>query len=174
MSNWENHSLLLLFHIQPILSEEARSRGSTQHASKLNMDNVLHCPHDLSKAEEFRDDLPTLLGDRLKRNQAQPVDDVTLLVQHTPAISVFHTPDNSDTETDQCIAPAIRQKMKKIKFLGPYERYKLVKTYVQAEEAKEKLQAETQDKEQKTATDDRTDEDRISAVSIICNNTNDV
>lgn len=150
--------------VKPILSEEARSRGSTQHASKLNMDNVLHCPHDLSKAEEFRDDLPTLLGDRLKRNQAQPVDDVTLLVQHTPAISVFHTPDNSDTETDQCIAPAIRQKMKKIKFLGPYERYKLVKTYVQAEEAKEKLQAETQDKEQKTATDDRTDEDRISAL----------
>ncbi|GLV41632.1 Rrp6 [Carabus blaptoides fortunei] len=146
--------------VKPILSEETRSRGSTQHATKLNFDNVLHCPHDLPKAEEFRDDLPTLLGDRTKHSEVNAVTEQ--LVQHKPALSVFQSPDNSDTETpDQAIVASVRQKMKKIKFLGPYERYKLVKTYVQAEEEKEQLQA---DKQKQQPNDNRTDEDRISAL----------
>ncbi|KAK5646684.1 hypothetical protein RI129_005148 [Pyrocoelia pectoralis] len=46
---------------QPILKDDNRSRGSTLRFAKVNIDSPLHCPHDLSKSTEFRDDLPTLL-----------------------------------------------------------------------------------------------------------------
>lgn len=57
-------------------------------------------------------------------------------------------------------------KLKQLKFLGPYERYKLVKPFIQAEEQKaaEKRSAEN-------STEEPTMEDRIAAVGIakICN-----
>lgn len=41
------------------------NRPATQRqtwSTKMNVESPLHCPHDLTKATEFRDDLPTLLG----------------------------------------------------------------------------------------------------------------
>lgn len=44
------------------MNEENRSRGSTTQLTKVNINNPLFCPHDLTKCHDFRDDLPTLLG----------------------------------------------------------------------------------------------------------------
>lgn len=43
------------------MKEDNRGAGSTQQFSKINVDSLLYCPHDLTQHEEFRDDLPTLL-----------------------------------------------------------------------------------------------------------------
>lgn len=51
------------------MNEENRSRGSTQRLVKINTNNPLYCPHDLTKSNEFRDDLPTLLkGHKIQYN----------------------------------------------------------------------------------------------------------
>lgn len=47
------------------MNEENRSRGSTQQLIKINANNPLFCPHDLTVLNEFRDDLPTLLNGSL-------------------------------------------------------------------------------------------------------------
>lgn len=56
------------------MNEENRSRGSTQQLTKINVDNPLFCPHDLTKSQDFRDDLPTLLGGHFKNSPAANSD----------------------------------------------------------------------------------------------------
>lgn len=47
------------------MKEDNRSMGSTQQFSKINIESSLHCPHDLTKQSEFRDDLPVLFSQKL-------------------------------------------------------------------------------------------------------------
>jgi hypothetical protein len=58
-----------VWFVQPILEEELRTRVSTQTLIKVNLDGVLHCPHDLSHIQDFRDDHPTLLGNTYNANE---------------------------------------------------------------------------------------------------------
>lgn len=53
-----HYSLLLL---QPVVEEELRQRPAAETWAKLNLENPLHCPHDMSYQLDYRDDLPTLL-----------------------------------------------------------------------------------------------------------------
>lgn len=63
------------------------------------------------------------------------------------------------------------KKVRSIRFLGPFERYKLVKPFIQAEEVR--LASEKAKSDEKvvhsnatdTTTDNRTDEERIESVS---------
>lgn len=53
--------IIISTDFQPIFLEDTRSRGMTKKISNINVDCPLHCTHDLSKTNEFRDDLPVLL-----------------------------------------------------------------------------------------------------------------
>lgn len=140
------------------MKEDNRSRGSTQQMLKLNIDNPLHCPHDLTKQQEFRDDLPTLLGNFAKNELQDKIKKfVSNLEKSKPLLSVFDFSENSNYETEKI-------KKTRMKFLGPYDRYKLVKPFLQAEEEKAAKQKEKDNERQPV---DPSDEDRIAAV-IIC------
>lgn len=128
--------------IKPILSEEPRSLGSVQTVTRLNVENPLNCPHDVINSE-FRDDLPTLLGDIFKKkNEDNPTDikdikilpklEKVLLENTEPIIDIFDEIENSL----EVLKREAMRKVRKLKFLGPFERYKLVKPYMQAEEEK--------------------------------------
>lgn len=76
-----------MLFVQPILEEELRTRVSTQTWNKVNLDGVLHCPHDLTHIQDFRDDLPTLLGSTYNANEIKAG---VLNIQKTkPIISLF-------------------------------------------------------------------------------------
>ncbi|XP_018335504.1 exosome component 10 [Agrilus planipennis] len=142
--------------IKPILKEGNRSRGSTQKIFKTNIESPLHCPHDLSKQQEFRDDLPILLSSCSDKIQATNIEEVTaelLIEKKQPSISIFATDGFDD-------AIKSRLKMKNLKFLGPFDRYQLVKPYIAAEEAKETAKKA----EASAECNDRTDEERIAAL----------
>uniref|UniRef100_A0A6P7FY93 Exosome component 10 n=1 Tax=Diabrotica virgifera virgifera TaxID=50390 RepID=A0A6P7FY93_DIAVI len=97
---------------KPIFKEDTRARGSTKKISKINVDSPLNCPHDLTKANEFRDDLPTILGNNspslmnLSNGKLENETD-------KPKCSVFFTPDNSEDEEK------IRQHFLKLSKSGP-------------------------------------------------------
>jgi hypothetical protein len=64
-----------------------RTRVSTQTWIKVNLDGALHCPHDLTHIQDFRDDLPTLLG---STNNVNENEACALKIQmNIPIISVF-------------------------------------------------------------------------------------
>lgn len=82
------------------MKEDNRSIGSTQQFSKINIDSLLHCPHDLTKQSEFRDDLPVLfrqkstITDNLINKHSNKLNGG--LERHKSKYSVFITPENSD------------------------------------------------------------------------------
>jgi hypothetical protein len=76
-----------VWYIQPILEEELRTRASTQTWGKVNLDGVLHCPHDLTHIQDFRDDLPTLLGSAHNANQSKA--GALNMQKKKPIISLF-------------------------------------------------------------------------------------
>lgn len=86
--------MYLSLFLQPILKEDTRSRGSVLQFSKLNLENVMHCPHDLSKNSEFRDDLPTLLGDTIN-NSRENSQAVLNIEKEFSSLSVFNLSKNS-------------------------------------------------------------------------------
>lgn len=154
-------SKMIYFYLQPILKEENRSRGSTKQIFKINVDSPLHCPHDLSKDTEFCDNLPTLLNKKQTTlNFAHSLN----LEQTSCTISILGSSGNSDDEMDD----AASAKLKELKFLGPYDRYKLVKPFVEAEEAKTAAKTESVVVKEELMVEeeaDRSIEDRIAEVS---------
>jgi hypothetical protein len=72
---------------QPILAEELGTRVSTQTWIKVNLDGALHCPHDLTHIQDFRNDLPILLG---HTSYADQTGSCALKIQkRKPQISLF-------------------------------------------------------------------------------------
>lgn len=125
--------------------------------SKINIDSPLYCPHDLSKTSEFRADLPTLI------NRTELVDLMVNngLEKSVADCSIFTESCNSVIESG-------------IKYLGPFERYKMVKPFVQAEDEKrreeEKKNDETINQESTEASQaDPTVEKRVEAVMLNLN-----
>jgi hypothetical protein len=53
----------------------------------VNLDGALHCPHDLTHIQDFRDDLPTLLGSTDDVNEAEA--SVQKIQMNTPMMCVF-------------------------------------------------------------------------------------
>ncbi|GJQ87053.1 Rrp6 [Trypoxylus dichotomus] len=138
---------------KPIMKEDNRSLGSTQQFSKINIDNPLHCPHDLTKQSEFRDDLVVLLSEKamtLKEWKNKYRKSNETLESSKSKYSVFDGPECSDEDENPC----------PIKFLGPYERYKLVKPFIQAQEVKE-AEKNAKNNEQE---DDKSIDDRIASL----------
>lgn len=88
--------------VKPIIENQNTTARTTSNARDIN--NMLHCPHDLSHSSEFRDDLPTLL------NNANSVQfEESKLLLRKPVLSVFHTPENSEVsffKVCKCIQPS--------------------------------------------------------------------
>lgn len=53
----------------------------------MNLDGALHCPHDLTHIQDFRDDLPTLLGSTDNVNETEA--GAQKIQKNEPMISVF-------------------------------------------------------------------------------------
>ncbi|XP_018571344.1 exosome component 10 [Anoplophora glabripennis] len=153
---------------KPIMKEDTRARGTTLKISKINIDSPLHCPHDLTKSNEFRDDLPTLMGNNSAANLSELIDKKLEIENTHSSRTVFDPPDNS---SEQEIDSEALKKIHSIGFLGPFERYKLVKPFIQAEEerlASEKSKNDEQKKSSQSVdvivVDNRTDEERIESI----------
>lgn len=161
--------------IKPILQEAPRSLGAAQTVVRLNVENVLNCPHDMSHVKEVHDDLPTLLGDKLKLKQSVETTKTVQIEKSKPIFDVFEKID----ESLKLLKREASKKVKKFKFLGPYERYKLVKPFIQAEEEKieelkekelERVVMESKNTltiEDKNKSEKISDKERISRVSTI-------
>ncbi|KAF7284180.1 exosome component Rrp6 [Rhynchophorus ferrugineus] len=117
---------------QPILKEDTRARGTTKKMSKINIDSPLHCPHDLTNVEEFRDDLPTLLGN--SKASLNPSFD-TLIEQPRSICSVFN-PIHITDDDNLNLAEKFKRFREGFKFLSPFDRYQLVKPFIKAKEKK--------------------------------------
>lgn len=78
------------------MMEDTRARGTTLKISKINVDSPLNCPHDLTKSNEFRDDLPTLIGPDAGVNLLDLLDRDLEIESKKSIVTVFDTPDNSD------------------------------------------------------------------------------
>ncbi|KAJ8973492.1 hypothetical protein NQ317_018765, partial [Molorchus minor] len=155
---------------KPILKEDTRARGTTLKMSKINVDSPLHCPHDLTKSGEFRDDLPTVLGISATDNLRNMTDIKLEIENNHSTYTVFDTLDNLD-EADEN-----ENKVHSFTFLAPFERYRLVKPYIQAEEerlANERVaenaknegnSISTSQSEPTNVTQGPTDEERIESI----------
>lgn len=73
--------------LQVVLEEQVANR-STVMTKYANANSHLYCPHDFSPGIEFRDDLPTLLGDATDNCKAE-IEDSLKLFTAKPALSVF-------------------------------------------------------------------------------------
>jgi hypothetical protein len=150
---------------------------------KINVNSVLHCPHDQSKANEFRNDLPTLLNNYELKAETKNIANVNLSIEKSTSYSVFDDSLDSDSFNE-------RETFKKVRgfnYFSPYQRYKLVNPYVVAEEeaAAEAVKEEAKSTEEEQVTvhvqeqvtvqelkqvqerteeEQRTDEQRIASV----------
>ncbi|XP_066141877.1 exosome complex component 10 homolog [Euwallacea fornicatus] len=117
---------------QPILKENNRARGSTTIITKINMDSPLHCPHDMTRNEEYRDDLPTLITATTQQIIQGILSTKLDIEQYESTCSVFNVKTNI-----KCVNSPERKDQKltnNLKFLGPFERYQLVRPFIKVKE----------------------------------------
>lgn len=155
------------------MKEETTGRGVLKRISKINVNNGLHCPHDLSR-NEFRDDLPTILG-----NKGLKIDNKSLLNEKLPLEE--ETPGSLILANKNVCVFDKRELFKKIHgfaFLSLYQRYQVTKQCLQNKEKQIKQELEEQaanevemcnqpvieNQSQETCDTERTDEERIASV----------
>ncbi|XP_049945111.1 exosome component 10 isoform X1 [Schistocerca serialis cubense] len=121
--------------VRPVLEEERLARPAAQtQFLKANLEGPLLCPHDLSHAPDFRDDLPCLLGAEAEGpQQDQP------LSAAAPAVTVF---DDADAWADEA-EEELPARVKQVRFVSPYARYLRVRPYTQELEAEAAAAAAT-------------------------------
>lgn len=138
---------------QPILKEDTRARGSTNQIAKINIQSPLYCPHDLTK-NEFFNNLPTLF------NSKNPFRHLGLdlpVEKNEPACSIFEIGENA-------AQTKLQEFRRKTSFLGPFERYQLVRPFIEARE-KKLAEEKAKKEEERRKEDNRTNEERIESVS---------
>lgn len=155
------------------MKEETTGRGVLKRISKVNFNNRLHCPHDLSR-KEFRDDLPTVLG-----NKGLKIDNMSLLTTTVPlekessCSSILVNENVCDFKKRESL-----KKMHELTFLSPFQRYQMTKQCLQNKENQIKLEVQEQaisevqsnsehvmeNQSQETLATERTDEERIASV----------
>lgn len=143
--------------------KETTGRGVLKEKTKVNIDNSLHCPHDLSKTSEFRDDLPTILQNENYKSGNKTLTEVELTIEKKSSYSLFQSSFDCD---DGLSKRETFKKVRGLSDLSPYQRYKLVKPIVETEEkAKQQTQEEQISEESKEEeTRERTDDERIASV----------
>ncbi|KAJ8954382.1 hypothetical protein NQ318_011055 [Aromia moschata] len=160
-------NLLEIHQIVLRAKEQSLEKGYNKKMSKINVDSPLHCPHDLTKSGEFRDDLPTVMGKSTAEN-LRDITNVKLEIENDISVyTLFNEADDIDNKEKS------ENNLHSFTFLSPFERYKLVKPFIQAEE--ERLAIEKAEEEEKAKSDNndpnnisrkdtRTDEERIESI----------
>ncbi|XP_065371175.1 exosome complex component 10 homolog [Calliphora vicina] len=135
--------------VKPILEAEAIHRVAYANVKDYNC--KLHCPHDLSHHEEFRDDLPTLLSfDKEKAPKINTdVDSLGKAKLKRAHLNVFDTPENSE-EDEQTIRHQLAEKQQ---ILLPYRRYIAVLPQVEKEKREEAARIEAENKKRQLCPD---------------------
>ncbi|KAL5285138.1 EXOSC10 family protein [Megaselia abdita] len=118
--------------VKPIVQEQIVHRTSTR---SNEYSNKLYCPHDLTHCSEFRDDLPTLF------NGKEETVTKTSFKLPKPALSVFETPENSEDEEH---VKEKLDKLSKVIFVSPYERYQAMIPLIEKEKLEEAKRLETE------------------------------
>lgn len=112
---------------QIVLEEQLTNRSAIQ--SKVqDLNSHLYCPHDIPVNTEFRDDLPTLLGQNGTNDETVSSSQFKEKVK-APAISVFLVAKR----TRKSSLPEFG----KIKFVSPYSRYLAVLPFAEKQRAEE-------------------------------------
>lgn len=178
------------------MKEDNRGKGSTQQFSKINIDSPIYCPHDLTRQSEFRDDLRILMSESPRSMADWIVKYSSrfnaVLEKKKSKCSAFNDDTASVHVRDNLFATlslfiidlelfffyniilqinvdddnSYIDKLANLKFLGPYERYKLVRPYAQAEEERKNNENTTEGVNTKQEADDLPTNDRIASVSI--------
>lgn len=122
-----NVNFLFVFQFQIVLNEQLTNRSAIQ--SKVqDLNSHLYCPHDIPVNTEFRDDLPTLLGQNgANRNAIENSSHLKQKVK-APKISVFLV-----SKRKMSSVPEIG----KIQFISPYSRYLAVLPFAEKQRAEE-------------------------------------
>lgn len=134
--------------MQIVLDDQALNR-STLLSNNQQTNNHLYCPIDTIPNAEFRDDLPTLLGnaEELESNMNM----LTMSVIHRmkpkgPTVSVFHLSSRKDKM--ESLPPSVQAK-----FISPYERYLAVLPFAEQERLDETAKLAEENRKRKLCPD---------------------
>ncbi|XP_031629161.1 exosome component 10 [Contarinia nasturtii] len=120
------HRFILQAREQPltkiVLDDQAINR-STILSKNQDVNSHLYCPHDLTGNTEFRDDLPTLLGNK-NTIKVLPETVLSKLKLNGPSVSAFHTSSRIEKKTVNGT---------QVKFFSPYARYLAVLPFAEEE-----------------------------------------
>lgn len=121
------------------------------------MNSHLYCPHDTPSNIEFRDDLPTLLGNTDAKLELSALTKAVIskLKSRGPTISVFHSTSRKDIKlmkTSNGID---------IKFISPYSRYIAVLPFAEKERQAESARLAAESRKRKLCPDSSTNVVRI-------------
>lgn len=144
------HLFLLFFDEFQIVLEDQAVNRSTILSKNQDVNSHLYCPHDFSSNTEFRDDLPTLLGNT--KNTLNQLSESVLnkLKLNGPSIDVFHMSSRSEKRIDEA-------KGDQIKFFTPYERYLAVLPFAEQERLAESARIAEENRKRKLCPDSVTD-----------------
>lgn len=108
-----------------IVHEDQTINRSTILSKNQDVNSHLYCPHDLTGTTEFRDDLPTLLGN--DKNGSNTISESVLnkLKLGGPLINIFHTSSRAEKKADV--------NGTQVKFFSPYARYLAVLPFAEQE-----------------------------------------
>lgn len=129
------HQIVLKAREQPLIKTMINESNLVRPAVNLNdkkdlLNHPLYCPHDLSHQTDFRDDLPTKIGNKnLKDNE------LDIEIRHV-TLNVFEKSEN-----------VLRMGKDTVQFVSPYTRYKLMIPFME-EQRKRELANEEEKKKQ--------------------------
>lgn len=142
------HQILLKAREQPLVtkvqqqSEQANSRSATGASAAMTINSVnqfLYCPHDLTYEEDFRDDLPTLLG----RGGGGVTIECALKRTHSK-IDLLDSEEEEEEIENKKLA-----KLGEIKFITPYSRFLSILPVAEEQERLENERAAEEAKKKK-------------------------
>lgn len=126
--------------------QESNRRIVSKELVRINIDSPLHCPHDMTKLDN-KDNLPTLLNCLAMKDVNE---NILPLEQQSSSCKIFN----------DLSLKLIAKKKPSFTFLGPFERYKLIRPFLQAEAAEKEKPKE----DKISVEDDPSVDDRIAAV----------
>lgn len=134
------HQIILRAREQPliktVINDENHVRPSINVNNKKDiLSHPLYCPHDLSLQTELRDDLPTLIGNKMLKSNFKNIDLAPI------KLSVLDKSDSGGTS-----------KSVTIKFVSPYNRYKLMIPFM---EEQKKREAAVEEEKRKQALEEK-------------------
>ncbi|KAJ1524914.1 hypothetical protein ONE63_009772 [Megalurothrips usitatus] len=137
--------------VKPVVEEELRQRPVAETWAKLNLENPLHCPHDMVCHLDFRDDLPTLLTP-VNNDEREKIASQGLWMRASLPLQIDESltsspqssleADTSKIDFNQSSLPKnghnaggefntqLKELLSKVNFLSPFECYKKVRPYL--------------------------------------------